>query len=77
MSSETLVQGVIVSCIYAIFRYIESHFITKDPVKLKKLMQDILVVYISYVAGIFIYNQVEPIKTLKSTPSVFTAAPDF
>ena len=77
MSSETLVQGVIVSCIYAIFRYIESHFITKDPVKLKKLMQDILVVYISYVAGIFIYNQVEPIKTLKRTPSVFTAAPDF
>ena len=77
MSSETLVQGVIVCCIYAIFRYIESHFITKNPVNLKKLVQDILIVYMSYVAGIFIYNQIEPIKTFKSTPSVFTAEPDF
>lgn len=77
MSSNTLVKGVIVSCIYAIFQYIESHFITKEPIKLKALVQNILIVYISYVAGVFIYDQIEPIKISKNAPSVFTADPDF
>ena len=77
MSSDTLVQGVIVSCVYAIIRYIESHFITKEPIKLKTLIQDILIVYISFVCGVFIYNQIEPMKVLDRAPSVFTSAPDF
>jgi len=77
MSTDTLIQGVIVSCVYAIIRYIESHFITKEPIKLKVLVQDILIVYISFVSGMFVYNQIEPMKVLNRAPSVFTSAPDF
>jgi len=77
MSSNTLIKGVIVSCIYAIFRYIESHFITKEPIKLKALVKNTLMVYISYISGVFIYDQIEPMKTLKNATIVFTSEPDF
>ena len=77
MSSDTLIKGVIVSCIYAIFQYIEAHFITKEPIKLKAWVQTTLIVYISYVAGVFIYDQIEPMKTLNNAPTVFTSDPDF
>ena len=74
--NNTLVQGIIVSCIYLLFRFIEMRFIIKDTIPLKQLMRDTLVVYISFIAGIFIYTQLEPIKNL-SAPAVFTNNPDF
>jgi len=77
MGSDTLIKGIVVSCIYAIFRYIESHFVTKEKIKLKKLVQDIIVVYVSFVGGMFVYEQIEPLKVLNRAPSVFTSDPDF
>ena len=77
MSNNTLVKGVVVCCVYAIFSYIEYNFIIKEPMKIKRLVQNIIVVYISYVGGIFIYDQIEPMKTLQPLPTVFTSAPDF
>ena len=52
-------------------------FITKNTVPLKKLVRDTLVVYISYISGIFVYTQIEPIKDLASSPVVFTNNPEF
>ena len=40
-------------------------------------MRDTLVVYISFVSGIFVYTQIEPIKNITSVPVVFTNSPDF
>ena len=77
MGDNTLIKGVIVSCVYAIFRYIETHFITKEPIAIKKMVQDILVVYISFVGGTFVYEQMEPMKAMVRAPSVFTSEPDF
>ena len=71
------IQGIIVSCVYLIFRSIEMRFIIKETVPLKKLMRDTLVVYISFVSGIFVYTQIEPIKNITSVPVVFTNSPDF
>ena len=70
------IQGIIVSCIYLLVRFIEMRFITKESIPLKKLMRDTLVVYISFVSGMFVYSQLEPIKNL-SVPTVFTNNPDF
>ena len=77
MGTDSLVQGLIVCCVYAIFCYIEAHFITKEPLEFKSLIRNILLVYISYVGGMFVYNQVEPMKVLDRAPAVFTSDPDF
>ncbi len=77
MDNNMFIQGIIVSCVYLIFRFIEMRFIIKETVPLKKLMRDTLVVYISFVSGIFVYTQIEPIKNLTSVPVVFTNSPDF
>ena len=71
------IQGIIVSCVYLIFRFIEMRFIIKETVPLKKLMRDTLVVYISFVSGLFVFSQLKPIKNITSAPFVFTSAPDF
>lgn len=75
--SDTLIKGVIICCIYMTARYIESRFITKEPIKLKTLVQNTLIVYISYITGMFVYEQLEPIKKLTNPPSVFTTEPSF
>lgn len=75
--SDTLIRGIIICCVYMTMRYIESRFITKEPIKLKALIQNTLIVYISYITGIFVYEQLEPIKKLTKAPSVFTAEPSF
>lgn len=77
MGSDTLVKGILICCVYVIICYIESHFITKEPIKLKAVVQSTLIVYISYVAGIFVFDQLEPMKKLTKAPAVFTAEPDF
>lgn len=77
MNNITFIQGFVVSIVYLLFRFFEMRFITKDTVPLKKLVRDTLVVYISYISGIFVYTQIEPIKDLASSPVVFTNNPEF
>jgi hypothetical protein len=77
MNNITFIQGFVVSIVYLLFRFFEMRFITKNTVPLKKLVRDTLVVYISYISGIFVYTQIEPIKDLASSPVVFTNNPEF
>ena len=77
MNNITFIQGFVVSIVYLLFRFFEMRFITKDTVPLKKLVRDTLVVYVSYISGIFVYTQIEPIKDLASSPVVFTNNPEF
>ena len=39
-------------------------FILKETIPLKKLVRDALLVYLSFISGIFVYTQIEPIKDL-------------
>lgn len=77
MNNITFIQGFVVSIVYLLFRFFEMRFITKNTVPLKKLVRDTLVVFISYISGIFVYTQIEPIKDLASSPVVFTNNPEF
>ena len=52
-------------------------FILKETIPLKKLVRDTLLVYLSFIAGIFVYTQIEPIKDLGKMPVVFTNNPEF
>ncbi len=77
MDNNMFIQGIIVSCVYLLFRFIEMRFIVKETIPLKKLMRDTLVVYISFISGLFVFSQLEPIKNIASAPVVFTNSPDF
>ena len=76
-NNNIFIQGIIVSCVYLLFRFIEMRFIVKETIPLKKLMGDTLVVYISFVSGLFVFSQLEPIKKIANAPLVFTSNPDF
>ena len=66
-----------VSIIYLLFRFLEMRFILKENKPLKLLLRDTLVVYISFITGHFIYEQLAPLGALKNIPEVFTNKADF
>lgn len=78
METSSFICGIIVALVFALLRYIEYKFIKREPVILKKIVQETLMVYLSYVMGLFIYGQViDPISNLSVSPNVFTTDPDF
>jgi len=77
MDSNVLVQGIIISCVYVFFRFIEMRFVIKKHIPIKQLLRDTLLVYVSFISGAFVYRQLEPIKNLTKTPLVFTNPADF
>lgn len=78
MENSSFICGIMVSLVFALLRYIEYKFIQKEPILLKKIVQETLMVYLSYVMGLFIYGQViDPMTKLGGSPNVFTTDPDF
>ena len=78
MEGNTFITGVLISLVFALLRYIESKFIKKQSIVLKQTAQEILMVYLSYILGVFIYGQiVDPMNKLTVSPNVFTTDPDF
>ena len=77
MNKNIFIEGLIISVIYLFFRFLEMRFILKENKPLKLLLRDALVVYVSFIAGNFIYGQLEPLGTLNRAPEVFTNKPDF
>ena len=78
MDNNTFITGVLISLVFALLRYIEAKFIKKQPMILKQTVQEVLMVYLSYLLGIFLYGQiVDPMNKFNSSPSVFTTDPDF
>jgi len=78
MESNTFITGILISLVFALLRYIEAKLIKKQPIVLKQTVQEILMVYLSYILGVFLYGQiVDPMNKLTSSPSVFTTDPDF
>lgn len=78
MDNNTFITGILISLVFALLRYIEAKFIKKQPMILKQMVQEILMVYLSYITGVFLHGQiVDPMNKLKSSPSVFTTDPDF
>ena len=58
MNNETFIKGFVVCIVYLIFRFIEMRFILKETIPLKKLVRDALLVYLSFISGIFVYTQI-------------------
>jgi hypothetical protein len=77
MNNDTFIKGFVVCIVYLIFRFFEMRFILKETIPLKKMIRYTLLVYVSFIAGNFVYIQIEPIKDLGSVPVVFTNNPEF
>ena len=80
MSHNIFVLAGIISVIFVLVKLAENRFIDKEkePVPMKLLVRDALVVYISVVAGDFLLVQLQPfIAVVSTTPEVFVDAPDF
>ena len=77
MNKNIFIEGLIICLIYLLFRFLEMRFILKKNTPLKVLLRDTLVVYISFIAGSFVYKQLAPLGSLKNIPEVFTNKADF
>ena len=80
MDNIFLVAGII-SVIFFIVKFLEMQYIEKESKPLKVLIKDTLVVYVSIVAGNFVYEQVTPALAENvvgtSAPIAFTDNPPF
>ena len=82
MSHNIFVLAGVISVIFVLVKLAENRFIDKEkePVPMKMLVRDALVVYISVVVGDFLLIQLQPfiaVENVSATPEVFVDAPDF
>ena len=84
MVHNVFVFAGMISVIFVLVKLAENRFIEKDkdkePLPMKLVVRDALVVYISVVVGDFILSQLQPFlvpDNVSATPEVFVGAPDF
>ena len=74
------VISAVISFAFLLFKFAEMRCFEKENKSLKELIQDAFMVYLSVVAGDFIYNQMQPIGKMilgDGNTEVFTNNPDF
>jgi len=77
MPGSIFIFALVISAVYAFFRFIEMRFIIKENKPLKILLRDAVLVYLSVVVGHFTLDQIAPLKHIGGVPDVFTNDPDF
>ena len=78
MKKNKFVLALAISIVYSLIKFIEMKFTLKEKKPLKVLFRDAVIVYLSILAGIFIIEQVIPIKgNLTEKIGAFTNTPDF
>tara|TARA_B100001063_G_scaffold244151_3_gene276287 strand:- start:1151 stop:1381 length:231 start_codon:yes stop_codon:yes gene_type:complete len=66
-----------VSIIYIIFKIIENKIMEQKQKPLKPIFKDSVIVFLSTISGIFIYNQVSTPQTGGISSQVFVDNPQF
>jgi hypothetical protein len=74
MDNNFIVAGI-VSLLFLLAKFVEMRFIDKENKPLKVLMRDTLVVFLSAVSGMFVFDQFKPGSTCVT--QVFTDTPGF
>ena len=78
MKQNNYVLALSISIVYGLIKFIEMKFILKEKKPLKVLFRDTVIVYLSVLCGIFVIEQVIPIKgNLTEKIGAFTNVPDF
>ncbi len=71
------INAGIIAFIYILVKFAEMRVILKENKPLKVLLREAVMVYLSVLGGDFILQQVAPLKSAISAPTVFTSPPDF
>lgn len=78
MEQSYLAVAALVSCVFAITKFVEVKYIVKDEdFPLKNIIRDSLITYVSTVVGLFIMDQVSEKVTSATPTTAFTGNPDF
>jgi hypothetical protein len=78
MEHSYLAVAAVVACVYAIAKFVEVKYITKDEdFPLKLIIRDALVVYSSTCLSLFIMDQVSDKVISAPSTTAFTGSPDF
>ena len=78
MKQNNFVLALAISIVYSLIKFIEMKFILKEKKPLKVLFRDAVIVYLSVLGGIFVVEQIIPIKgNLTEKIGAFTNSPDF
>lgn len=68
--------GLCLAVVFFILKMIESKYITKEKIDNKDTLKNTLIVFISSVCGLIIYEKINPLVDKKSI-QVFTSEPKF
>ena len=71
------INAAIVSVIFLLMKFGEMRLIKKENKPLKELMRDAIIVYFSYVLGIFILDQISSTELNTEATKIFVDAPGF
>lgn len=78
MEQSYLAVAALVSCVFAITKFVEVKYIVKDEdYPLKNIIRDALITYVSTVTGLFVMDQVTEKVTGAAPTTAFTGNPDF
>lgn len=71
--------AVFIALIYFIIKYVEMRFIVKEIKPIKIFLRDTIIVFLSVILGITLFDKIEPLSSVVTgkTPFVFTNEPDF
>ena len=75
--SNYLVTGGIIAVIYALAKLLEMRVSSPEPKPFKIIVKDTIIVYICAIIGIFVFDQVNPLKGGSAPTSAFTGKPEF
>ena len=75
--SDYLVTGGIIAVIYALAKLLEIRVSNSEPKPFKIIVKDTIIVYICAIIGIFVFDQVNPLKGGSAPTSAFTGKPEF
>lgn len=69
----------VISVVYLFVKFFEMRLMSKENKPVKILVWETLLVFLSSIAGVFIYEQVLPVgeQLVQTHPTVFTGEPDF
>lgn len=78
MENTYLISGII-AIVFLIFKFVEIQFIKKENLVLKSLIVDTIIVFVSAILGLIIFEQFNNniFNIQSSTPQAFTSTPEF
>ena len=76
MESYFATAGII-AVVYAIIKFIEMRFLTKEPKPIKEIIKETIIVFISAIVGNIVFQQIEPLTNKKIETSAFKGKADF